>query len=224
MSPLEGKTVLCFQTYWNKHKEGCARGTTRYFFHSFPSCGAPVLQSHRSPKEYGKTTNPLSWVGPPKSPYLKLGPKTRKKWPGTSIYVMASWSTCFDPRPPELHQWKKLNLVHRGKCRGFFVKFFAPILPGNWRTKICEKFRQNFAAFFADLFEKFRKNFALGDCGHNGWRQIWRVAGRESGSPELLGSPRTSPEVPRTSPEVFRRLPGSSFTVELNSNPEVPRK
>ena len=24
------------------------------------------------------------------------------------------------------------------------------------------------------------------------WRQIWRVAGRESGSPELLGSPRTS--------------------------------
>ena len=39
------------------------------------------------------------------------------------------------------------------------------------------------------------------------WRQIWRVAWRESGSPELLGSPRTSPEVPRTSPEVFRRLP-----------------
>ena len=39
------------------------------------------------------------------------------------------------------------------------------------------------------------------------WRQIWRVTGRESGSPELLGSPRTSPEVPRTSPEVFRRLP-----------------
>ena len=37
--------------------------------------------------------------------------------------------------------------------------------------------------------------------------QSWRVAGRESGSPELLGSPPTSPEVPRTSPEVFRRLP-----------------
>ena len=36
------------------------------------------------------------------------------------------------------------------------------------------------------------------------WRQIWRVAGRESGSPELLGSPQTSPEVPRTSPEVSR--------------------
>ena len=44
----------------------------------------------------------------------------------------------------------------------------------------------------------------------NYWRQIWRVAGRESGSPELLGSPRTSPEVPRTSPEVFRRLPRKS--------------
>ena len=56
------------------------------------------------------------------------------------------------------------------------------------------------------------------------WRQIWRVAGRESGSPELLGSPRTSPEVPRTSPEVFGDFPGSSLTVEFNSNPEVPRK
>ena len=55
-------------------------------------------------------------------------------------------------------------------------------------------------------------------------RQIWRVAGRESGSPELLGSPRTSPEVPRTSPEVFGDFPGSSLTVELNSKPEVPRK
>ena len=39
------------------------------------------------------------------------------------------------------------------------------------------------------------------------WRQIWRVAERESDSPELLESPRTSPEVPQTSPEVFRRLP-----------------
>ena len=56
------------------------------------------------------------------------------------------------------------------------------------------------------------------------WRQIWRVAGRESGSPELLGSPRTSPEVPRTSPKVFGDFPGSPLTVELNSNPEVPRK
>ena len=38
----------------------------------------------------------------------------------------------------------------------------------------------------------------------------WRVAGMESGHPELLGSPRTSPEVPQTSPEVFRRLPRNS--------------
>ena len=49
------------------------------------------------------------------------------------------------------------------------------------------------------------------------WRQIWRVTGRESGSPELLESPRTSPEV-------FGDFPWSSLTVELNSNPEVPRK
>ena len=38
-------------------------------------------------------------------------------------------------------------------------------------------------------------------------RQIWRVAGRESGSPDLLESPWTSPGLPRTSPEVPRRLP-----------------
>ena len=61
-------------------------------------------------------------------------------------------------------------------------------------------------------------------CLPNNWRQIWRVTGRESGSPELLESPRTSPEVPRTSPEVLGDFPGSSLTVELNSNPEVPRK
>ena len=45
----------------------------------------------------------------------------------------------------------------------------------------------------------------------------WRIAGRESGSPELLESPQTSPEVPRTYPEVPWRLPGSSLTVEFNS-------
>ena len=59
---------------------------------------------------------------------------------------------------------------------------------------------------------------------HITWRQIWRVTGRESSSPKLLESPRTSPEVPRTSPEAFGDFPGSSLTAELNSNPEVPRK
>ena len=69
----------------------------------------------------------------------------------------------------------------------------------------------------------------VGNC-----RQIWRVAGRESGSPELLGSPPTSPEVPRTSPEVFRRLPRkfsrcgskqqSRGSPEVSrTSPEVPR-
>ena len=42
--------------------------------------------------------------------------------------------------------------------------------------------------------------------------------------PELLGSPRTSPEVSQTSPETSWRLTRSSVTVELNSNPGVPRK
>ena len=47
----------------------------------------------------------------------------------------------------------------------------------------------------------------------NYWRQTWRVDGRESGSPELLESPRTSPEVPRTSPEFPRRLPRKFLSV-----------
>ena len=50
------------------------------------------------------------------------------------------------------------------------------------------------------------------------WRQIWRVAGRESGFPETS---RKFPKLPR---KFFGDFPGSSLTVELNSNPEVPRK
>ena len=55
------------------------------------------------------------------------------------------------------------------------------------------------------------------------WRQIWRVAGRESGSPsfwEVPGLPLKFHELPR---KFFGDFPGSSLTVELNSNPEVPR-
>ena len=39
----------------------------------------------------------------------------------------------------------------------------------------------------------------------NSWRQFWRVAGRESGSPELLESPRTSQNFPGD-------FPGTSLT------------
>ena len=38
---------------------------------------------------------------------------------------------------------------------------------------------------------------------------------------EVPGLPRKFPELPR---KFFGDFPGSSFTVELNSNPEVPRK
>ena len=38
---------------------------------------------------------------------------------------------------------------------------------------------------------------------------------------EVLGLPRKFPELPR---KFFGDFPGSSLTVELNSNPEVPRK
>ena len=52
------------------------------------------------------------------------------------------------------------------------------------------------------------------------WRQIWRVAGRGSGSRELLGSPRTSPEV-------FRRLPRKfshcGTRQQSRGSPEVPQ-
>ena len=53
------------------------------------------------------------------------------------------------------------------------------------------------------------------------WRLTWRVAGRESGSPELLGSPglpRKFPELPR---KFFGDFSGSSLTVELRGSPEV---
>ena len=56
------------------------------------------------------------------------------------------------------------------------------------------------------------------------WRQIRRVAGRESGSPsfwKVPGLPRKFPTLPR---KFLGDLPGSSLTVELNSNPGVPRK
>ena len=48
--------------------------------------------------------------------------------------------------------------------------------------------------------------------------------GGSQATPSFCGSPQTSPEVPQTSPEVFGDFPGSSLTVELYSNPGVPRK
>ena len=48
--------------------------------------------------------------------------------------------------------------------------------------------------------------------------------GGSEATPSFWEVPRTSPEVSRTSPEVFGDFPGSSLTVELNSNPEVPQK
>ena len=59
-----------------------------------------------------------------------------------------------------------------------------------------------------------------GEVLSKSWRQIWRV-----GYPELLGSPRTSPEVFGRLPRKFLGdFPGSSLAVELYSNPAVPRK
>ena len=57
-----------------------------------------------------------------------------------------------------------------------------------------------------------------------GWRQICESLVGSQASPSFREVPGTSGEAPRTSPEVFGDFPGSSLTVELNSNPEVPRK
>ena len=66
-----------------------------------------------------------------------------------------------------------------------------------------------------NLVSKYCQTTSFPDCLFNRrnriWRQIWRVAGRESDSPELLGSfpdfPGTSPNFPgsfsATSPEVL---------------------
>ena len=67
------------------------------------------------------------------------------------------------------------------------------------------------------------------------WRQFWRVAGRESGSPEL---PRKFPELPRKFPELLRKFFGDfpgvlslwnltaflqRFPEVSQTSPEVPR-
>ena len=86
-------------------------------------------------------------------------------------------------------------------------------------------YEQNWALFLMP-FKLDRVNVSTPDIPQKkDWRQIWRVAGRESGSPEL---PRKFPRLPRKLPELPRKffgdVPGSSLTVELNSNPGVPRK
>ena len=70
----------------------------------------------------------------------------------------------------------------------------------------------------------FRHVISLAPTVTHFWRQIWRVVGRESGYPELLASPRTSPEVPQTSPEVFWRLPRKFSHCGTLQHPGVPRK
>ena len=51
---------------------------------------------------------------------------------------------------------KEFCFMARGICRGFFVKFLAPTFPGNWRTKIGEKF----ASFSPHFSPTSAKNFA----------------------------------------------------------------
>ena len=79
------------------------------------------------------------------------------------------------PPIPRVAQWKNFGPKSVEfevlMCGGISVKFLAAIFPGNWRTKICDKFRQIFAAFFASLFrltdQNVDPNFALGNYRHN---------------------------------------------------------
>ena len=87
-------------------------------------------------------------------------PMTPGQCPNSAWYFYVPFSFLWAPRPPELQQWKNLLWCTMENVEDFSWNFLRPYFPGNWRTKICETFRQNFAAFFADLFEKIRKNFA----------------------------------------------------------------
>ena len=79
------------------------------------------------------------------------------------------------PPAPRVSQWKNFGSRRVEfevlMCGGICVKFPAAFFPGKRRATICEKFRQNFAAFFAGLFrltdQKFHPNFALGNYRHN---------------------------------------------------------
>ena len=45
-SPFASRPIQIIKAQGRK---GCARGTTRYFLHSFPSCSLPVVQRYLSP-------------------------------------------------------------------------------------------------------------------------------------------------------------------------------
>ena len=54
------------------------RGTTRYFLHSFPSCGPPVIQSYWSPKHVIATY--VCGINPQQSFDCLLGTKKAWEW------------------------------------------------------------------------------------------------------------------------------------------------
>ena len=92
-------------------------------------------------------------------------------------------------------------------------------LPGE--AKICKNLRKKtansapFVAFSLSLSMPLDDNFGdqFGESlgGSQAPPSFWRVP----------GLPRKFPELPR---KFFGDFPGSSLTVEINSNPEVPRK
>ena len=73
------------------------------------------------------------------------------------------------PPPPPSHQScsnEKLDVVHCGKCRGFFVNFLWPLSLKIQVKSLQQNKKTNVAAFFANLLQKLCQNFGLGDCRH----------------------------------------------------------
>ena len=75
-----------------------------------------------------------------------------------TLLTAATFSHCLGPQLPE-SRGENFCFLAREICRGFFVKFLVPIFPGNWRTKIGEKNRNIFTAFFADFRRKILPEF-----------------------------------------------------------------
>ena len=69
------------------------------------------------------------------------------------------------PEAPRVAAMKKLNLVHRGKCRGFFVKFFCGHFPWKLKDENLRKISPKFRRIFRRSLRKISQELRSGGCG-----------------------------------------------------------
>ena len=174
------------------------RSSNRTRRHPDPFLAAPS-ENQRKLFLYKVVREPFgSWTSAPKI----MDVRTRKG----AFLQPRRWDKLFDPCVSERKGQECLQDIRTKKFRPMLLEAF-PLRgvgdlsrrkrPKNYGLGGSSKPCNNpILTTFADIQGAWRHS-------KSHWRQIWRVTGRESGSPELLGSPRTSPEVPRTSPEVF---------------------